>query len=44
MRRACHPNAGKGNICEDFEDLVDHNADRMDKIATAGWTTTIYWM
>ena len=34
MRWACHPNAGKGYILEDFEYLVDHNADRMNKFAT----------
>ena len=44
MRWACHPNAGKSYIFEDFEEFVDHSADRMNIFATAGWTTTIYWM
>ena len=36
MSWACHPNPGKSYIFEDFEDLVDHNAGRMNKFATAG--------
>ena len=32
MRWVCHPNAGKGYI---FEDPADHNADKMNKFATA---------
>ena len=40
MSWACHPNPGKSYIFEDFEDLVDHNADRMNKFATTAWNIT----